>query len=66
MAQTPREFIDKRLGGTNAAAEATGRKPNAVRMWAHRRTIPRTVWPDLQEAYPDLTLDELRALERYG
>jgi len=58
-----RKFIDERLGGTGQVARAVGRGPNAVRMWIHRRRIPRAVWPDILKAYPKVKLDELRAVE---
>lgn len=63
MVHTPRDFIKERLGGTEAVAEKVGRRPAAVRMWVHRGRVPRSIWPDLLDAYPDLTLDELKALE---
>lgn len=63
MMNPSRQFIDQKLGGTDAVATRLGRKPSAVRMWAHRRAIPRSVWPELIEAYEGLTLDDLRAVE---
>lgn len=58
-----RVFIETRLGGTDAAAERLKRTPGAVRMWAHRKAIPRPIWPEVLDAYPELSLDDLRALE---
>lgn len=63
MENAPREFIKVRLGGPATAAEKLNMRPRTVEMWAYRKRIPRTAWPDLIAAYPDLTLDELRALE---
>lgn len=62
MANQPRAFIDDRLGGTDTVSEKIQRTPSAVRMWVHRRTVPRSIWPELLEAYPDLTIDELKAV----
>jgi hypothetical protein len=63
MASTLSDFIRKELGGANLVAERLGRRPSAVRMWAHRRRVPRSVWPELLDAYEDLTIDRLRAVE---
>lgn len=63
MANPHRTFINEKLGGTDAASERLHRSPGAIRMWTHRRVIPRSVWPEIIEAYDGVTLDELRALE---
>lgn len=49
--------------GVSAIAEATRREPGAVRVWKHRNRIPRDAWPELMDAFPDVTLDVLRRLE---
>lgn len=54
------DLIDAK--GTKAIAEATGQPPAHVRVWKHRR-IPRAVYADLITAFPDVTLDMLRAGE---
>lgn len=41
-------------------------RPGAVRMWKQRNTLPRTNWPEIIAAFPDLTLDELRGIEARG
>ena len=56
------EFIDKK-GGPAAVARATGYKPGAVALWRHRNKLPRTAWPEIIDAYPDITLSELKAIE---
>lgn len=66
MASTARDLIKTKLGGPEAVAEVTNKTPGAVRMWIHRQKIPREVWPELLEAYPNLTLRDLRAMEREG
>lgn len=58
-----RTFIREKLGGDEAAAERLHRTPGAVRMWAHRKAIPRTIWPEILDAYDGVTLDDLKALE---
>lgn len=50
-------------GGPQAMAEVIGRTAGAVRMMKHRKRIPREVWPELVEAYPDVTLDTLKQIE---
>lgn len=63
MEQTPANFIRKELGGATNVAKRTGKTPSAVRMWVHRDVVPRSVWPDLLEAFPDLTLKRLKEIE---
>lgn len=48
--------------GTAAIAAATGAPRAHVRVWKHRR-IPRSVYAELIEAFPDVTLDVLKAGE---
>jgi len=36
-----------------------------VRMWKSRNTIPRSAWAELIDAFPDVTLDGLKAGERH-
>lgn len=36
----------------------------AVRLWKHRKIIPRTAWPDLIEKFPGkVSMDDLRSTE---
>lgn len=65
MATTPSDFIKAR-GGPNVVAAAIKESPGTVRMWALRRRIPRRVWPELIEAFPEVTLDELKRVETMG
>lgn len=51
-------------GGTQTFAEKVGRTPNNVRVWRHRGVLPRDAWPEVLEAFPDVTLDALKATER--
>ena len=60
---TASDFVD-RFGGPKAVADATGKTPGAVSLWKNRNRIPRDAWPDLMKAFPDVSLDDLLALER--
>lgn len=51
-------------GGPAAFAEAIGATPGAVRLMKHRNKLPRSVWPEISKAFPDLTLDRLLEVER--
>lgn len=55
-------FIDE-LGGTQTVASKTGHTPGNVRKWRCVRKLPRSVWPEVLEAFPQVTLERLRALE---
>ena len=62
MANPVQAFIEEK--GVSVLADATRRAPGAIRLWKHRKRIPRDAWPDLIEAFPDeITLETLRALE---
>jgi hypothetical protein len=71
---TPAEFIDEK-GGPAAMARAIEeacpqleRPINAgsIALWRHRNKIPRANWPEVMDAYPDLTMPDLRAMENAG
>jgi hypothetical protein len=51
------------LGGPDALAGKLNVKPATVKMWAFRGAVPRRVWPELLDAYPDMTLDRLKDVE---
>lgn len=61
MAKTHIDIIQTK--GASAIAIALGAKPATVRMWRLRKRIPRSVWPELIEAYPDLTVEQLKEAE---
>jgi len=66
MAKTldnPSSRLVGELGGVQAVAEQLNKSPGAIRNWAHRNTVPRSVWPELLDAFPSLTLDKLKAVE---
>ena len=46
--------------GTKAVAEAMKASPSLVRYWKCR-SIPRSRWVDFLEAFPTVTLEQLRA-----
>ncbi|MGH1574333.1 carph-isopro domain-containing protein [Methylobacterium sp. P31] len=63
MSDTAAQIIDDK-GGPTAVAAKVGRTPGAVRVWKHRDVFPREAWPEILEAFPDITLDQLRELEK--
>lgn len=63
MRITPAQLIEDK-GGPAAFARAIGRDPTAVRMMKHRQSLPRAIWPEIIEAFPDITLDDLKAIEQ--
>lgn len=62
MPQTHVQIIQD-LGGPAALADRLNIKPTRVRMWKQRKRLPRSVWPELIEAYPDLSVETLKAAE---
>jgi hypothetical protein len=56
------DFIEQK-GGNSAVASATGYAKGAVGLWRHRNRLPRTAWPEIMKAYPDVTLDDLLRIE---
>jgi hypothetical protein len=63
MLKTASAIIEDK-NGPAAFARALGCNANKVRVWKCRNTIPRTAWPDVVRAFPDLTLDVLLGTER--
>jgi hypothetical protein len=55
-------LIEQR-GGPAVMAQAINERPGVVRTWKHRNQIPRRAWPEILEAFPDLTMDALKAAE---
>ena len=47
-------------------AEKLKMRAGTIRMWKHRNTLPRSAWPELARAFPDLTLDKLQKIEAKG
>ncbi len=41
-------------------------KPSSVRMWVHRNRLPRSVWPEILDAYKHLRIKDLKAVESAG
>jgi hypothetical protein len=70
---TPAEFIDEK-GGPSAVAEAINKacpqdeevKAGTVALWRFRNKLPRSNWPGLMDAYPDVKIADLRAMEGAG
>lgn len=59
---TAEQFIEAR-GGTTTVANSTGYKPGAVALWKHRNKLPRTAWPEIVRAYPDVSIEDLLKVE---
>lgn len=58
---TVADIIDSR--GAKTIGDRTGIPVGRIRVWKHRQRIPRSAWPDLIEAFPDLTLEALKQAE---
>jgi hypothetical protein len=61
MKKSPAEIIEEK--GANVFAEKTGKTLGAIRVWKHRNHFPRECWPEINRAFPDLTLDCLMTIE---
>lgn len=59
---TPSQIITDK-GGPTAVAALVGKTPGAVRVWKHRNTFPRDAWPELMQAFPEITLGRLMEME---
>lgn len=62
MPKNVSKFIDDR-GGPTAFAEKVSRSPNNVCVWRCRNRIPRAAWPEIIEAFPDISMAQLKAME---
>lgn len=51
------------LGGAKAVSTKTGHKAGTVRKWKCVNALPRSAWPDLQKAFPQISLDRLLDVE---
>lgn len=60
---TASEFVDAH-GGPKAVADRTGRQPGAVSLWKNRNRLPREAWPEIIKGFPDVSLDDLLAIEK--
>ena len=49
--------------GAKVIADRIGVPPGRVRVWKSRNVIPRSAWAELIDAFPDITLDTLKAGE---
>lgn len=55
------EFIAEK--GVQSLHVVTNCPPNTIYMWTFRNLIPRKYWPELIEAYPEITLTHLKRWE---
>jgi hypothetical protein len=62
MSKSPAQIIDDK--GLAAMAERLRKNRETIRMWRWRNRLPREAWPEIAAAYPDLTLDALKASEK--
>lgn len=60
--KTHREII-RDLGGPSVVGQKTNTRTGTVSQWYFRRRIPRTVWPEFIEAFPEVTFELLKATE---
>lgn len=59
---TAADFIDGK-GGPAKVGRETGHRPGNVALWRHRNKLPRAAWPEIMEAYPDVSLAALKKIE---
>ncbi len=50
-------------GGPPAFAQKIGVAEGTVRVWKSRGRIPRGAWPEISQAFPDLTTERLLEVE---
>lgn len=63
MAKSPAEIIEAK-GGAAVFAAAVGKTPTAVRVWKFRNRFPRSAWPEITAAYPELSQAALKRVEQ--
>lgn len=51
-------------GDAEGFAAAINARVGTVRVWKSRNSIPRTAWPEIQRAIPNVTLESLLETER--
>lgn len=47
--------------GAKVIADRLGVPAGRVRVWKNRGVIPRSAWAELIDAFPDITLSQLKA-----
>lgn len=57
------DIIDQ-LGKPAEVAAKIGVEAVVVRMWKHRNKVPRTAWPEILQAYPEVTMAALLGTEQ--
>lgn len=63
MVHPVEKLIDDK-GGPEGLANAGVMSLGYARVCRSRKRLPRTVWPDIMRAFPDVTLDVLLEVER--
>lgn len=56
-----RDWIDQKTPQTLHLV--LGHEIGAIRVWRHRRIIPRNVWPDIMTKFPEVGLRDLMDME---
>jgi len=56
-----RDWIDLKTPQTLSVV--LGVEVGAIRVWRHRRIIPRNVWPEIMERFPEVGLRDLTDME---
>lgn len=62
MEKTPADVIKEK--GVAAFAEKLGKEKRTIEMWRFRNRLPRTSWPEITQAFPDLDIETLKRLEQ--
>lgn len=57
-----RDWIDAN-GGPTAVARTLDKKVGTVCVWSHRNVLPRGVWPEILQAFPETTMEALLETE---
>lgn len=56
-----RDWIDLKTPQTLSVV--LGHEVGAIRVWRHRRIIPRNVWPEIMVKFPETGLSDLLKME---
>lgn len=63
MSSTMLKALIDSLGGDDAFAAALAVPVGTVRVWKTRGRLPRTVWPEVMQAWPHVGLPKLIEIE---
>ena len=57
-----RDWIDRKTPQTLSVV--LGSEIGAIRVWRHRRLIPRNIWPEIMREFPEVGLRDLLEMEQ--